>query len=802
MYIFDYKEKESEHNMNDINQTLLDALFTNVHTLERRKNIYFNLKDYIFPNSKDFIKFLQTKEVNEKRQIAKNLLELLCFESNYSPDFSLLTNLNNFETSNFNKVTKNQYLPFERAVYIPQDHFIHILNLYILGVYIYFYHPTFNRDLIKYFSNKRSIKRIEVAIDATKDFISCWKYFCLYHDLTYPIEALYNGKKISDDEYDYVKNFNFLNSNILKSITIKAATKLIVIWQLIDDKRNFLFTEFFKNENVMYSNMDNKDDDFDIKKVYKEYKDYICVDKITCFENIKMLSGFIDDKDVISVLFNAYYDLPIAFKINKCNSIKNNYDIYVLKNYQLDLDDDEIRTYLHDDSRLFNKKYKIRYCIKNLKKSFLQEFDSERVNEDTLNAIVKFIKYQKKKYCTSETIYFYNIQNRLELNIYIKQLNDILLQFYNEIIDEIISLEHKISENDRGIIKSIISQFLYNKFINDYLIKDLTRNISKNIYDLGGKDFSKSLLDKNNIEIDNLEKSINTFLCKIFSQKNRKKIINDVSSTTANYIDNQIMIFFDQMSRLADFFFEIIINIYHSDNYKDIRILDQDSFYSDNVINLCKKNVNFNELNNKMCLDMHVSYEDLCNKYKTDYTLCDHGICSSEIYLLISNFYNRVFNNLMEESKNNKFIKVIIPLIWNININVCEKKLVNDYRHIISNTAFAIACHNIYPDRIKKCCSVDGWRTNVEDNPFSYFCMLNDNLQRWGREKFFDKSKINYLPYYSLDKYNITIRNDKIIISILNYIFDYNHLKEETIDSLNDYLTDVDEYLELEIMKD
>ena len=156
----------------------------------------------------------------------------------------------------------------------------------------------------------------------------------------------------------------------------------------------------------------------------------------------------------------------------------------------------------------------------------------------------------------------------------------------------------------------------------------------------------------------------------------------------------------------------------------------------------------------------------------------------------------------MEESKNNKFIKVIIPLIWNININVCEKKLVNDYRHIISNTAFAIACHNIYPDRIKKCCSVDGWRTNVEDNPFSYFCMLNDNLQRWGREKFFDKSKINYLPYYSLDKYNITIRNDKIIISILNYIFDYNHLKEETIDSLNDYLTDVDEYLELEIMKD
>lgn len=178
---------ETEDCMKDgINKTLLEHLFLNPKPLQRKNVLYFELQTRIFPQSEEYIKFLSINDMNEKVELAKKILQRLCFESNYPPPYYLLTNLINFEKDNINKSkTKN---------YIPQDHMVHTLNTYILGIFLFFYHRILNRDLTNSFMHKRNELESDLVLNATKDFISSWKYFCLFHDLAYPIEVLY--KKI------------------------------------------------------------------------------------------------------------------------------------------------------------------------------------------------------------------------------------------------------------------------------------------------------------------------------------------------------------------------------------------------------------------------------------------------------------------------------------------------------------------------------------------------------------------------------------------------------------------------------
>jgi len=208
--------------MNTINEMLLDSLFSNSkHTISGRE-IYSYVKRRIFPNADEYISFLKLSDMNEKRELAKKIIKRLCMFSNHQLPSEIIINISQYERSKENQSIDQNY--------IPQDHFVHIVNTYIFGVYLYFEHPSFARELNLLFSDKREGDNYLRKINATNDFIRSWKSFCLFHDVGYPFEIYYGStkKNLSEETLNELQDFNNIYTHLKNQLTFKALAKLVI----------------------------------------------------------------------------------------------------------------------------------------------------------------------------------------------------------------------------------------------------------------------------------------------------------------------------------------------------------------------------------------------------------------------------------------------------------------------------------------------------------------------------------------------------------------------------------------------
>ena len=113
----------------------------------------------VFPGKDDFIRFLQESDSQKRTSIATELLLRLARESGMFIPTRFLTLLLQAE---------EQYAPSTASrAYVPQDHFVHLVNLYLLGVYVFTHHKKFHRMLKRYFEqlNNRSQNRSSLRSD-------------------------------------------------------------------------------------------------------------------------------------------------------------------------------------------------------------------------------------------------------------------------------------------------------------------------------------------------------------------------------------------------------------------------------------------------------------------------------------------------------------------------------------------------------------------------------------------------------------------------------------------------------------
>ena len=134
--------------MTQINNTLLSRLFLDPNPQPKNKEVISYFKEIhhrMFPNSDDYIEFLKAQSVDRQYESAERIIHRLCYHANFPPSYYALLDIICVENYQEKGI-------LDTDTYVPRDHFIHIVYLYLLGIYVFFYNTEFYTKIIA--SNK------------------------------------------------------------------------------------------------------------------------------------------------------------------------------------------------------------------------------------------------------------------------------------------------------------------------------------------------------------------------------------------------------------------------------------------------------------------------------------------------------------------------------------------------------------------------------------------------------------------------------------------------------------------------
>lgn len=790
----------------NINSNLLNALFVSPTPLPEKAEVYHLLFNRIFPDREGFINFLSVKDSNEKLEICKNLIQRLCFESNFPPSFDLLINLLSFEESDLNKSSIRTY--------VPQDHFMHILNSYIFGIYLFFYHPTLNKKITAHFMGKRPENNVNPILNATKDFISFWKYFCLFHDISYPVESAYQYPIDPDEKYienlsnkkiilknikynEYLKPFEKMDLNFYKEGISIALSRYIAVYDLLSDFENRLIRDVFINKTALYfcvSEIAGDANDLKNTDILETFKEYTLIDKLFSYDHIKMFTSFFNKKDILVLLMDKYTDCPIAFKYYNNDKAL----IYKIKHYYSDLSSIGVEYYLNTEEDLFSNRFQVRFCLKNCEK--IREeitFSPTDINfeKDYIKKIKNILHSQKE---WDNKIRFELISESNEIENYIFNLFKSIYHYFNELVGKMNIIEaicdnYRIkSQADRRIFTSEYKQCL-SQIINSSLNEIL--NIDKIISDSKIEDH---FLDSTQ-QIEDLTQIIDSMLQKIF------KISSNITDKErfCNYIKKQIDDIINSNQQVNNVLINIICIIGKAlfpnseDDIPEISF-SANEFKWDNFISSFKNIKNdsffseiFTSLNGFLKPIMKSGSSDFVDgfvkTYHNKYFPLDHGITGLYVYLLSEWKSYKVLERVFAASDD--VFKKVGRLIWNVSCDNYKDKLINNYKFVSSDVAKSIMAHNIYSTSFAASFPNSIWKIDLDSEPCCYFSMLVDALQIWGRKKY-NHTSIDYDTLYMADSYNVDIRNKKLNISIRCDTKNIDRVLDKFFNDLDEYLAD------------
>ncbi len=184
------------------------------------KQAYSSLFNVMFPDVDDFHHFLSTQRHEEQVGSARRILLRLSVESYLPATNRLLLNLLAFESSLGGQKAK--------STFIGRDHFVHLVHLYLFGLYLFWYHSPFQQRLIQHFSaldpnlNFRDVPKEEIAV---RMFLAAWTSFVLLHDLSYPVESGGDDPSL----FPFIKPAAKEQKNIEKEFALLCLSRLVAI---------------------------------------------------------------------------------------------------------------------------------------------------------------------------------------------------------------------------------------------------------------------------------------------------------------------------------------------------------------------------------------------------------------------------------------------------------------------------------------------------------------------------------------------------------------------------------------------
>ena len=791
-----------------MDDTLLECLFVNPNPLQRHKKTYADMSGRLFPDKNLFIKFLKVNEHSERVELAKKIISRFCLDSTYPPPYQAVKKLLDAESGKSNQSATG---------YTPQDHFVHKVNLYLLGIYTFFYHKTFNRDITRQFSNRREEDSQNRLLSSTKDFISSWKYFCLFHDIGYPIEIIYKDKRVNpnddtsgfvsltDEQLDSIQLLNYFPALIQKELTVEAFTKITVIFNILADEQNMPIAELFGH--LGYGFESESKSVLTSAEIISEYPNSAGMSKLYCYDNLKMLLSFVSKEDLLYVLVDKTTEIPVAVMRYEEVDGESRQVIYYAKNIMSKPNRDKVNHFLTSDDYYGDGVYRIMYFVESPEdKLQINLLGKLGIEHNRLLSAMKYVTRHEDAQTSVSQKDFYRIENAQDLGDYI----------YSRYLVGIDAFEKLFADNGESAHKWFVPDTLYDlgtaytekqkQIIDDYVRNDLSRIVSESISKNLATEFDSvmrdSLVNQINGDKEALASLISEQLKSVLTKDYIMNGITTASDEASGAIYNELRSKVAEVCATINIFLGISKKLkFKPDLVSHNAFADKNGFNLTQLLEKCKKTPHIRavikSIDSRLKKERDVSLEELLSVYR-GYTRYDHGLCSGLYHLYSGAIACDVIDAGTVSAADRSAADILRLIIWDADADCLRQKLFSNYFFVIEQTAYAILCHNIFSRNFAEAFGKE-WITTLNNSPFTYFCILMDSLQLWNRPKYIEHDERDWKPAFSYSDYDIHIDDDKIRIKFLSNIKNFEELKKDKIDSLDGFLAGCTNYISLEI---
>lgn len=693
--------------MNNIDIRFLRELFREKE-VTLNNNEYKELYKYIWPCEKEFILFLKSSDPSLKLDYAKKIYDFFQTNSNIFIPLNAINNVIDFQSSSLVENTLG---------YIPQDHVIHSVNLYLTGIYIIFNHKLFNQKLLKEFAPKTSLK------EQIKILVEKWRLFSFYHDIGYCLEGYIDkdGHYKPENRVKIKKYENDLLEDIVYLCVTRIVSRLVTIASVVKKSTTCFDFEKYAEDFSEFQDIYNLNSS-DIN-ILKSFNNAILLEDVHTFEDVGSIRHILNCLDTLTIVFDETHT-PIAIISKKGNHTINFFVKPTIKNLFVS------KTNNFDNINEIIKDYQCNYYILEIDKAFHKYGDTlfEKLSQDFFDKLPDDLKQEFNLIYSEKGIeeFFCSVNKWITL----KLSNDFLSKSYDCVVDELISSCYKnvFVETFQESINNILKEFKDEKFSPDNIEKYITKTFKK-------LDTRTLLRKLNDNALKKHEKEDGAFVDILgFGLKVYKELIKHLDNFESKNTASKSLAFFkeDLLHKV-----KIVPFAHNTENNKTF-----ESKIYDKMV--------------KLSSALKIDFSKL-ESYKTNYTTCDHGVMSAAILYQCIVLLSRIYEGCSTYDK--------FKLIW--NEKDCSELFENEnYIESFADVIFSILLHNIYTKS-----SADygiEYKHDININPFSYFSAYCDTIQKWNRPKQINLSK-TYLPktHYLYDLFDIEIKDDYIHIKCL-----------------------------------
>lgn len=725
--------------MNKINDRFLAELFDQ-KKVRCHQEVYIKVFHIVWPCEGLFRKFLSCSATDLKIEYAKKIYgHLRAFEDVILPEFTV----NNIISNQLNKLVNSS------EKYVPQDHFIHSVNLYILGVYLFFNLPLFHQKIMA----KDNIGK--TLYEKVSRFIKKWKIFALFHDVGYYFESNIDVTgSVEEEKMSALHEYKRIYPHLIYEYVTRSTARTILCGALVQRSRRRLSSDLLAHcSSDQWKGMDKMPaKDAAVKELLRNY------DNATILENVKSESiythfGMVLDRQKTLMIVLDKNECPVGFIERFGNKVEK---LFIANNSSLDTPD---AFYTFESMRILENlppDCMLEYCIN----------DADNVVYEHL--LPEFRNYAKRFYDHLPN----TIKTQLSFATSDTQINECYFAIYQWLTNK---------AGEYLLAGQILPEFnLYQKSMSKFYETAINDCVS---------DYIRSLLmDTKSIETSEIPALLrnigNSMKGKVGVKELTRKIVSKANQkyNEAEGISHDMLAYYQQAyyRTLRDFlYFDHTTDIGIEDRIKDrLNMLQFIQFGDKNTItisifahgNACFENRVYDKIRN--CASRLKINFDKLTSYCTDYTSSDHGLISAGL-LYQATVFAHCLAHYSKKHDDNKLAWHWAPK----DAALLGEEAINDYAEVI----FSILLHNIYTQESKQTYGIE-YRHDIDEDPFSYFCAFCDTFQKWDRPKQVDYSKAG-LPsrHFLSDEFDIFVTEDSIYLKANAYDVDYirNSLRDE-----------------------
>ena len=701
-----------------VNDYLLQKLFVDT----QKDSVYEKWFAKIWGCPELFESFLKLASTQSQKTVAQDIVRQMSSLSSFTIPQSVFANLVEVEHQG------------DDWGWINQDHAVHSVNVYICGIYLFFFYQPLKQQLLRYFLKLGGKSQHEAPIDeAISTAIQCIRIAALYHDVGYVLERTVNPKGYFDAKsgmpLDDLMAYEMFEQEVLYEIAKKAISRVLFAQAMIGQSRDKLTNELVKNNWIqdgtqwmqLQLGVSMRGDE--VKAALNSMADTVELKYISSWEGMKYLIPYLSCEDVLVIVKDSELR-PVAI----CHGLHSNPMVYYRKNLQMDR---EMLSHIGELKPIELNKYGVTltYYIRNTDVPLPRELHHLK------ESIV-----QISRHC----------RNRFSSNFELLFDEDTIPQLLYKISEWI---ERKVPLD--CLCGATSKHRTHQKEIDNQLITRLYHERAAKV--LNGQ--KMEVLDpESQVEklgeafLEEIQKT--EFLSDLYQAYNR--ISNtDPDTTCDDQLRECVVIVYGTLQEIVKLGKQRnpVIEVNKGGKSKDRKVtfrgLDKNRF--NGIVSVEQL---FQRLEHNLSA-LGLKWEDI-ESYKPYHNFYDHGKVSAG--LLIEGY--GIYSSVMEKMGDSAFFRCV----WQTpeDMQALNKKY--ELSTEIVEAIFAVLMHNIW---VNSDSNPSGLKFihDLSVNAMSYYLAFCDTLQFWDRDKLFDPAKQRQpeATYYGKD-FDIGIDKNRIIV--------------------------------------